>query len=222
MQQTFAGGTVHYDPRLKTRTRAGTAAAATREHLGVTLALGQPRIEYKSSSEPEDARSGLVLAEALDGAVAMAPGRHHRSVDKVPQGAERHGAILGYHGSGEHLRSVNHGLYGFRGLRAEGRRRAEDRRRRHRGRLALGLRAPCSWARTLTRPTSGNDAPSSRGPTSPPQARFIGQIGTAIDDYVTSQPGDELGILRTTRVRHRFRMHMALDVLPSSGHRASD
>ncbi len=29
-------------------------------------------------------------------------------------------------------------------------------------------------------------------------ARFIGQIGQAIDDFVTSQPGAELGILETT------------------------
>lgn len=85
------------------------------------MALGQPRIEYKTNSQILKMReAGLVLAEALDEASAAArPGVTTKSIDAIfAKVLERHGAtsnFLGYHGFPASIcASVNHEVvHGF-------------------------------------------------------------------------------------------------------------
>ncbi len=63
------------------------------------MAFGQPKIEYKSNAQILKMReAGLVLAEALDEAVAAAqPGVTTKEVDAVFAGVlERHGATSNF------------------------------------------------------------------------------------------------------------------------------
>jgi len=198
------------------------------------LALGQPKIEYKSNSEILKMRqAGLVLAEALDEAVAMArPGVRTEELNQAfGKVLERHNAtsnFLGYHGFPANIcASVNHEVvYGFPSdyvlkdgdvLKIDG------------GAIIDGWHSDS--ARTVL--VGENIDPADQrlsditeqamwaGIAALANARFIGQIGQAVDDFVTSQPGAELGILEDY-CGHGIgsQMHMAPDVLNyNSGHR---
>ncbi|ALD64513.1 type I methionyl aminopeptidase [Glutamicibacter soli] len=198
------------------------------------MALGQPRIEYKSNSEILKMReAGLVLAEALDEAVAMArPGITTAAVDKVfAKVLERHGAtsnFLGYHGFPANIcASVNHEV--VHGFPSDYELKDGDVLKIDGGAIVDGWHSDS--ARTVL--VGKNIDPADQrlsditeqamwaGIAAAAKARFIGQIGTAIDDFVTSQPGDELGILEDY-CGHGIgsEMHMAPDVLNyNSGHR---
>ncbi|MBM7769095.1 MULTISPECIES: type I methionyl aminopeptidase [Glutamicibacter] len=198
------------------------------------MALGQPKIEYKSNSEILKMRkAGLVLAEALDEAVAMArPGVRTEAINEVfGKVLERHNAtsnFLGYHGFPANIcASVNHEV--VHGFPSDYELKDGDVLKIDGGAVVEGWHADS--ARTVL--VGENIDPADQrlsditeqamwaGIAAAANARFVGQIGQAIDDYVTSQPGDELGILEDY-CGHGIgsQMHMAPDVLNyNSGHR---
>lgn len=198
------------------------------------MAFGQPRIEYKSNSEILKMReAGLVLAEALDEAVAAAkPGVTTASLNEIfGKVLERHNAtsnFLGYHGFPANIcASVNHEV--VHGFPSDYVLKDGDVLKIDGGAIVDGWHADS--ARTVL--VGENIDPADKrlseiteqamwaGIAAAAKARFIGQIGEAIDDYVTSQPGEELGILEDY-CGHGIgsAMHMAPDVLNyNSGHR---
>lgn len=197
------------------------------------MGIGQPRIEYKNNQQLLKMReAGLVLAEALDEACAFAkPGVTTAEVDRVfGQVLERHGAtsnFLGYHGfPGRICASVNHEV--VHGIPGSYELKDGDVLKIDGGAIVDGWHADS--ARTVLlgtvdpadqRLSDITEQAMWAGIAAAAKARFIGQIGEAIDEYVTSQPGDELGILEDY-CGHGIgsQMHMAPDVLNyNSGHR---
>jgi methionyl aminopeptidase len=198
------------------------------------LALGQPKIEYKSNSEILKMRqAGLVLAEALDEAVAMArPGVRTEELNQAfGKVLERHNAtsnFLGYHGFPANIcASVNHEV--VHGFPSDYALKDGDVLKIDGGAIIDGWHSDS--ARTVL--VGENIDPADQrlsditeqamwaGIAALANARFIGQIGQAVDDFVTSQPGAELGILEDY-CGHGIgsQMHMAPDVLNyNSGHR---
>ncbi|HCM95810.1 MAG: type I methionyl aminopeptidase [Glutamicibacter arilaitensis] len=198
------------------------------------MALGQPKIEYKSNSEILKMRqAGLVLAEALDEAVAMArPGVRTEELNQAfGKVLERHNAtsnFLGYHGFPANIcASVNHEV--VHGFPSDYVLKDGDVLKIDGGAIIDGWHSDS--ARTVL--VGENIDPADQrlsditeqamwaGIAALANARFIGQIGQAVDDFVTSQPGAELGILEDY-CGHGIgsQMHMAPDVLNyNSGHR---
>lgn len=172
------------------------------------MALGQPKIEYKSNSEILKMRqAGLVLAEALDEAVAMArPGVRTEELNQAfGKVLERHNAtsnFLGYHGFPANIcASVNHEV--VHGFPSDYVLKDGDVLKIDGGAIIDGWHSDS--ARTVL--VGENIDPADQrlsditeqamwaGIAALANARFIGQIGQAVDDFVTSQPGAELGIL---------------------------
>ncbi|MGO3856882.1 MAG: type I methionyl aminopeptidase [Glutamicibacter arilaitensis] len=198
------------------------------------MALGQPKIEYKSNSEILKMRqAGLVLAEALDEAVAMArPGVRTEELNQAfGKVLERHNAtsnFLGYHGFPANIcASVNHEV--VHGFPSDYVLKDGDVLKIDGGAIIDGWHSDS--ARTVL--VGENIDPADQrlsditeqamwaGIAALANARFIGQIGQAVDEFVTSQPGAELGILEDY-CGHGIgsQMHMAPDVLNyNSGHR---
>ncbi|WP_417217207.1 type I methionyl aminopeptidase [Arthrobacter sp.] len=197
------------------------------------MAFGQPKIEYKSNDQILTMRkAGLVLAEALDTAVAAAQaGTTTAELDRVFEAVlDKHGAtsnFKGYYGFPATIcASVNDQVvHGFPSdyVLADG-----DVLKIDGGAIIEGWHADS--ARTVI---VGTAAPEDqrlsditeeamwRGIAALANARFVGEIGEAIDDFVSSRDGAPLGILEDY-VGHGIgtEMHQAPDVLNyRSGHR---
>ncbi|OFI37485.1 type I methionyl aminopeptidase [Arthrobacter sp. SW1] len=190
------------------------------------MAFGQPRIEYKSNQQMRKMQeAGLVLSRALDAAVAAAkPGVSTRELDAVfaavlnDAGAKSN--FLGYHGFPATIcTSVNeevvHGIPGDRVLQ-DGDIISIDG-----GAIVDGWHSDS--ARTVIVGTADpedqrlsdvTEEAMWRGIAALAKGKFVGDIGNAIDDFVSSVPGQPLGILEDY-VGHGIgsEMHMAPDVL---------
>ncbi len=171
------------------------------------MAFGQPRIEYKTNEQMRTMhQAGLVLSRALDAAVAAAkPGVTTKDLDDVfaavlnDAGAKSN--FLGYHGFPATIcTSVNeevvHGIPGGKVLNDGD---------------IISIDGGCivdGWhsdsARTVIvgnvdpedqRLSDVTEAAMWRGIAALAQGKFVGDIGNAIDDYVSSVPGKPLGIL---------------------------
>lgn len=197
------------------------------------MAFGQPRIEYKSNQQMRKMHeAGLVLSRALDAAVAAAKqGVSTRELDAVfaavlnDAGAKSN--FLGYHGFPATIcTSVNeevvHGIPGDRVLQ-DGDIISIDG-----GAIVDGWHSDS--ARTVIVGTADpedqrlsdvTEEAMWRGIAALAKGKFVGDIGNAIDDYVSAVPGKPLGILEDY-VGHGIgsEMHMAPDVLNyRTGHR---
>lgn len=199
------------------------------------MALGQRKIEYKTNGQILKMRAaGLVLAEALDEAVAAAQiGVTTDHIDSVFAAVlERHGAISnfkGYHGFPATIcASVNEEVvHGFPSdyvlkdgdvLKIDGGAVIEGWHADSARTVILGTAAPEDQ-----RLSDVTQEAMWRGIAALAEARFVGQIGDAIDDYVSGVPGAPLGILEDY-VGHGIgtEMHMAPDVLNyRTGHRGA-
>ncbi|MHA7143362.1 type I methionyl aminopeptidase [Arthrobacter sp. TmT3-37] len=186
----------------------------------------QPKVEYKTTSQMLVMReAGLVLSEALDRTVAAAAiGVTTAQLNEVFEGVLREkGAtsnFLGYHGFPASIcTSVNHEVvHGIPGgytlqdgdiISIDG------------GAVVRGWHSDS--ARTVivgsarpedVRLSDVTEEAMWRGIAALASARFVGDIGAAIDDYVSSVPGPALGILEDY-VGHGIgtQMHQAPDVL---------
>lgn len=197
------------------------------------MAFGQPKIEYKSNAQILKMReAGLVLAEALDTAVAAAQiGTTTAELDRLFEAVlDKHGAksnFKGYYGFPATIcASVNDQVvHGFPSdyVLADG-----DVLKIDGGAIIEGWHADS--ARTVIIGTADpedqrlSDTTQQamwRGIAALANARFVGEIGEAIDDFVSSVEGAPLGILEDY-VGHGIgtEMHQAPDVLNyRSGHR---
>ncbi|WP_431709836.1 type I methionyl aminopeptidase [Glutamicibacter uratoxydans] len=197
------------------------------------MALGQPKIEYKSNAQILKMReAGLVLAEALDEAVAASkPGVATKEVDAVFASVlARHGAtsnFLGYHGFPASIcASVNHEV--VHGIPGDYVLKDGDVLKIDGGAIVDGWHADSARTVLLGTVDEADQRLSDiteqamwAGIAALDGARFIGQIGQAIEKYVHAQPGPRLGILEEY-CGHGIgsAMHMAPDVLNyNSGHR---
>ncbi|MFF5791593.1 type I methionyl aminopeptidase [Paeniglutamicibacter sp. NPDC012692] len=199
------------------------------------MAFGQPKIEYKTNQQILKMReAGLVLAEALDEAVAAAQiGVTTAHVDSVFASVlERHGAksnFKGYHGFPATIcASVNEEV--VHGFPSDYVLKDGDVLKIDGGAIVDGWHADS--ARTVILGTADpedqrlSDVTQEamwRGIAALAEARFVGQIGDAIDDFVSSVPGAPLGILEDY-VGHGIgsEMHQAPDVLNyRTGHRGA-
>ncbi|MCU1564186.1 MAG: type methionyl aminopeptidase [Arthrobacter sp.] len=190
------------------------------------MAFGQPRIEYKSNAQMRTMHeAGLVLSRALDAAVAAAvPGKTTRELDAVFAAALKDAGatsnFLGYHGFPATIcTSVNeevvHGIPGDRVLQ-DGDILSIDG-----GAIVDGWHSDS--ARTVIVGTADpedqrlsdvTEAALWHGIAALATGKFVGDVGNAVDDYVSSVPGKPLGILEDY-VGHGIgsEMHMAPDVL---------
>ncbi|WP_372696980.1 type I methionyl aminopeptidase [Arthrobacter sp. JSM 101049] len=197
------------------------------------MAFGQPKIEYKSTAQILKMRAaGLVLAEALDAAVASAQiGTTTAQIDAVFEAVlDKHGAtsnFKGYYGFPATIcASVNDQVvHGFPSdyVLADG-----DVLKIDGGAIIEGWHADS--ARTVLvgspdpedqRLSETTEAAMWHGIAALATARFVGEIGEAIDDFVSSREGAPLGILEDY-VGHGIgtEMHQAPDVLNyRTGHR---
>lgn len=190
------------------------------------MAFGQPRIEYKTNQQMSTMHeAGLVLSRALDAAVAaVAPGVTTKHLDDVfaavlsEAGAKSN--FLGYHGFPASIcTSVNdevvHGIPSGRQLN-DGDIISIDG-----GAIVNGWHSDS--ARTVIVGTADpedqrlsdvTEQAMWHGIAALAKGKFVGDIGAAIDDYVSSVPGKKLGILEDY-VGHGIgsEMHMAPDVL---------
>ncbi len=200
------------------------------------MAFGQQRIEYKTIDQLRIMRrSGLILDAALKTTVAaVAPGVTTGELDAVfAAELKKAGAtsnFLGYHGFPATIcTSVNdevvHGIPGKRVLEAG------DLVSIDGGAIVEGWHSDSARSVIVGGPADEDPADRRlsditeeamwRGIAAMATGKYVGDIGDAIDDYVTSQPGKELGILEDY-VGHGIgtAMHMAPDVLNySSKHR---
>ncbi|WP_104086658.1 type I methionyl aminopeptidase [Arthrobacter sp. GMC3] len=200
------------------------------------MAFGQQRIEYKTIDQMRIMhRSGLILDDALNQTIAaVRPGITTGELDAIFAALlKKAGAtsnFLGYHGFPASIcASVNeevvHGIPGARVLEAG------DIISIDGGAVVEGWHSDS--ARTTIVGGAAAEDPKDRrlsditeesmwrGIAAMASAKYIGDIGDAIDEYVTSQQGPELGILEDY-VGHGIgsAMHMAPDVLNySSKHR---
>lgn len=193
------------------------------------MAFGQQRIEYKTNQQMQKMHeAGLVLSRALDEVLAVATaGTTTKDLDgvfaAVLRGAGATSNFLGYHGFPATIcTSVNeevvHGIPSDRVLH-EGDILSVDG-----GAIVEGWHADS--ARTIIvggadaadpadqRLSDVTEAAMWRGIAALAGAKFVGDIGNAIDDYVSSVPGEPLGILEDY-VGHGIgsQMHMPPDVL---------
>ncbi|MGO4186105.1 type I methionyl aminopeptidase [Pseudarthrobacter sp. TAF60_1] len=190
------------------------------------MAFGQPRIEYKTNAQMRTMHeAGLVLSRALDAAVAAAvPGVTTKHLDDVfaavlnQAGAKSN--FLGYHGFPATVcTSVNeevvHGIPGSKVLN-DGDIISIDG-----GAIVDGWHSDS--ARTVIvgkadpedqRLSDVTQAAMWHGIAALAKRGHVGDVGAAIDDYVSSVPGKPLGILEDY-VGHGIgsEMHMAPDVL---------
>ena len=190
------------------------------------MAFGQPRIEYKNNAQMRTMHeAGLVLSRALDAAVAAAvPGVTTKHLDDVfaavlnEAGAKSN--FLGYHGFPATIcTSVNeevvHGIPGSRVLQ-DGDIISLDG-----GAIVNGWHSDS--ARTVIVGTADPEdqrlsdithAAMWRGIAALATGSHVGDIGAAIDDFVSTVPGKPLGILEDY-CGHGIgsQMHMAPDVL---------
>ncbi|MCX6497459.1 MAG: type I methionyl aminopeptidase [Arthrobacter sp.] len=184
------------------------------------------RIEYKTNAQMRTMHeAGLVLSRALDAAVAAAvPGVTTRDLDAVFAGvlqdAGAKSNFLGYHGFPATIcTSVNeevvHGIPGDRVLQ-DGDIISIDG-----GAIVEGWHSDS--ARTVIVGTADpedqrlsdvTEAAMWHGIAALATGKFVGDVGNAVDDYVSSVPGKPLGILEDY-VGHGIgsEMHMAPDVL---------
>ncbi|MCC3276105.1 MULTISPECIES: type I methionyl aminopeptidase [unclassified Arthrobacter] len=188
--------------------------------------FGQPRIQYKTNEQMRIMReAGLVLISALDAAVKAADvGVSTREIDAVFAGVLREkGAtsnFLGYHDYPATVcTSVNeevvHGIPGDRVLQ-DGDIISIDG-----GAVVRGWHSDS--ARTVIVGTADpedqrlsdvTEEAMWHGIAAAAKGRFVGDIGAAVDDYVSGVPGKRLGILEDY-VGHGIgtEMHQAPDVL---------
>ncbi|MEV8145747.1 type I methionyl aminopeptidase [Specibacter sp. NPDC078709] len=193
------------------------------------MAFGQQRIEYKTIDQMRIMRrSGLILDAALRTTIAaVAPGVTTGELDAIfaaelkKAGAKSN--FLGYHDFPATIcTSVNeevvHGIPGSRVLEAG------DLISIDGGAIVEGWHSDSARSAIVGGPSA--EDPADRrlsditeecmwaGIAAMASAKYVGDIGDAIDDYVTSQPGKELGILEDY-VGHGIgtAMHMAPDVL---------
>ncbi|MDO2935515.1 type I methionyl aminopeptidase [Paeniglutamicibacter sulfureus] len=197
------------------------------------MAFRQPKIEYKTNTQILKMReAGLVLAEALDEAVAAAQiGVTTAHLDEVFAAVlERRGAtsnFKGYHDFPANIcASVNDEV--VHGFPSEYVLKDGDVLKIDGGAIIDGWHADS--ARTVIVGTADpedqrlSDITQEamwRGIAALAEARFVGQIGDAIDDFVSAVPGKPLGILEDY-VGHGIgsEMHQAPDVLNyRTGHR---
>ncbi|MGC5048041.1 type I methionyl aminopeptidase [Micrococcus porci] len=195
-------------------------------------------IELKTTRQLQDMqRAGVVLSEALDAAVAAAaPGVTTAEVDAVfADVLAQHGAtsnFLGYYGFPATVcASVNeevvHGIPGDRVLQQG------DVLKIDGGAVVDGWHSDSARTLILGSSEAGTADPEDErlaeitrqalwvGIAAFAQARHVGEIGDAVDDFVTSQPGAPLGILEDY-VGHGIgsAMHLAPDVFNyRTGHR---
>ncbi|WP_288026521.1 type I methionyl aminopeptidase [Arthrobacter sp.] len=200
------------------------------------MAFGQQRIEYKTIDQMRIMhRSGRILDDALNQVVAAAaPGVTTAALDALFAALlDKAGAtsnFLGYYDYPATIcTSVNevvvHGIPGKRELKAG------DVLSIDGGAVVEGWHSDS--ARTVIVGGAAAEDPEDRrlsdvteegmwrGIAAMATAKYVGDIGDAIDEYVTSQPGKPLGILEDY-VGHGIgsAMHMAPDVLNySSKHR---
>ncbi|MEG9249056.1 type I methionyl aminopeptidase [Arthrobacter sp. Soc17.1.1.1] len=186
----------------------------------------QPKIEYKTTSQMLVMReAGLVLSRALDKTVGAARvGVTTAQLNDVFEGVLREeGAtsnFLGYHGFPASIcTSVNHEVvHGIPGgytlqdgdiISIDG------------GAVVRGWHSDSARTTIVGTPrpedvrlSDVTEAAMWRGIAALASARFVGDIGAAIDDYVSSVPGPALGILEDY-VGHGIgtQMHQAPDVL---------
>ncbi|THJ66403.1 type I methionyl aminopeptidase [Arthrobacter echini] len=186
----------------------------------------QPKIEYKTPAQMLVMRdAGLVLADALDRTVAAAEvgvttAYLNEVFESVLQEAGATSNFLGYHGFPASIcTSVNeevvHGIPGDYVL-ADGDILSVDG-----GAVVSGWHSD-SARTTIVGAARPEDVRLSRvtedamwhGIAALASARHVGDVGAAIDDYVASVPGAELGILEDY-VGHGIgtQMHQAPDVL---------
>ncbi len=193
------------------------------------MAFGQQRIEYKTLDQMRIMRrSGLILDAALNTTVAaVAPGVTTGELDAIFAGElQKAGAksnFLGYHGFPATIcTSVNeevvHGIPGARVLKTG------DLISIDGGAIVEGWHSDSARSVIVGGPAAADPADCRlsditeesmwRGIAAMATAKYVGDIGDAIDDYVTSQPGKELGILEDY-VGHGIgsSMHMPPDVL---------
>jgi len=190
------------------------------------MAFGQTRIEYKTNAQMRTMHeAGLVLSRALDAAVAAAaPGVATRDLDAVfaavLQDAGAKSNFLGYYGFPATIcTSVNeevvHGIPGDRALE-DGDIISIDG-----GAIVEGWHSDS--ARTVIvgaadpedqRLSDVTEAAMWHGIAALATGKFVGDIGNAVDDYVSSVPGKRLGILEDY-VGHGIgsAMHLPPDVL---------
>ncbi|MHA7281412.1 type I methionyl aminopeptidase [Arthrobacter sp. TMS2-4] len=186
----------------------------------------QPKVEYKTTEQMLVMRdAGRVLAKALDRTVAAAAvgvttGQLNTVFEEVLREEGATSNFLGYHGFPASIcTSVNaevvHGIPGDYALR-DGDILSIDG-----GAVIRGWHSDS--ARTVivgtprpedVRLSEVTEEALWRGIAALASARFVGDIGAAIDDYVTSVPGPALGILEDY-VGHGIgtQMHQAPDVL---------
>ncbi|WP_427015290.1 type I methionyl aminopeptidase [Pseudarthrobacter sp. P1] len=193
------------------------------------MAFGQPRIEYKTTAQMRTMhQAGLILDDALGQVLAAAsPGVTTGELDAVFAAAlAAAGAtsnFLGYHGyPGTICTSVNeevvHGIPGARALVAGDVLSVDG------GAVVDGWHSDSARSVIVGGPTDADPADRRlsditeesmwRGIAAMATGKFVGDIGCAIDDYVSAQPGKRLGILEDY-VGHGIgtEMHMAPDVL---------
>ena len=193
------------------------------------MAFGQQRIEYKTIDQMRIMRrSGLILDAALKTTfAAVSPGATTRDLDAIfAAELKKAGAtsnFLGYHGFPATIcTSVNeevvHGIPGPRVLEAG------DLISIDGGAIVDGWHSDSARSAIVGGPADEDPADRRlsditeesmwRGIAAMASAKYVGDIGDAIDDYVTSQPGPELGILEDY-VGHGIgsAMHMPPDVL---------
>ncbi|VDR33003.1 Methionine aminopeptidase 1 [Arthrobacter agilis] len=186
----------------------------------------QPKVEYKTTPQMLVMReAGLVLAGALDQAVAAAQvGVTTAQLDDVFAAVLREAGatsnFLGYHGFPASIcTSVNHEV--VHGIPGEYVLRDGDIISIDGGAVVRGWHSDS--ARTVivgtpreedVRLSEVTEEAMWRGIAALASARFVGDIGAAIDDYVSSVPGPALGILEDY-VGHGIgtQMHQAPDVL---------
>lgn len=186
----------------------------------------QPKVEYKTASQMLVMReAGLVLAGALDRAVAAAQvGVTTAELNDVFEGVLREAGatsnFLGYHGFPASIcTSVNHEV--VHGIPGDYVLQDGDILSIDGGAVVRGWHSDS--ARTLivgtprpedVRLSEVTEEAMWRGIAALASARFVGDIGAAIDDYVSNVPGPALGILEDY-VGHGIgtQMHQAPDVL---------
>ncbi|RAN77548.1 type I methionyl aminopeptidase [Bacillus sp. SRB_336] len=200
------------------------------------MAFGQQRIEYKTIDQMRIMhRSGLILDDALNQVVAAAaPGVTTAALDALFAALlKKAGAtsnFLGYYDYPATIcTSVNEVV--VHGIPGESELKAGDVLSIDGGAIVDGWHSDS--ARTLIVGGAAAEDPEDRrlsdvteegmwrGIAAMATAKYVGDIGDAIDEYVTSQPGKPLGILEDY-VGHGIgsAMHMAPDVLNySSKHR---
>ncbi|WP_026531445.1 type I methionyl aminopeptidase [Arthrobacter sp. H41] len=186
----------------------------------------QPKIEYKSNSQILAMRkAGIVLSRALDSAVAAARvGVTTDDLNTVFEGVLKEAGatsnFLGYHGFPKSIcTSVNHEVvHGIPGgytlqdgdiLSIDGGAVVDGWHSDSARTVIVGVARPED-----VRLSDATEAAMWYGIAALASAKFVGDIGAAIDDYVSELPGKRLGILQDY-VGHGIgtQMHQAPDVL---------